>query len=130
MLGAGFYPITLAEMEEYSVEADQWLSEEEHESLKEFLAFHPESGELVAGTNAIRLLRWPPKRAPGGQSYRVVYFFWDLNMPLYLLAIYRKGERIDLSEGRRQQLANMIAELIAEHSSKLRANIIRHNNGG
>lgn len=127
MLGAGFYPITLVEMDEYSVEAEQWLNEDEHDRLKEFLAFHPEIGEVIAGTNAVRLLRWPIKRSLRGPNYRIMYFFWDLNMPLYLLAIYRKGERIDLSEGRRQQLADMVGELIAEHSKQLRANIIRHS---
>ena len=130
MLSAGIYPITLAEMQEYSVEADTWFEHDEHERLKEFLALHPESGDVIAGTNAVRILRWPLKRSRQKPTCRVMYFFWDLNMPLYLLALYRKGERVDLSEGRRQQLLQMVTELIAEHSSRLRANIIRHSNGG
>ncbi len=130
MLSAGVYPITIAEVEEYSVEADKWFHQDEHERLKEFLALHPESGDVIPGTNAVRILRWPIKRTRRRPTCRVMYFFWDLNMPLYLLALYKKGERVDLSEGRRRQLADMVTELIAEHSSRLRANIIRHSNGG
>lgn len=129
MLSAAFYPITIAEVEEYSVDADKWFSEDEHERLKEFLALHPESGDVIPGTCAVRILRWPLKRSKRRPPGRVMYLFWDLNMPLYLLALYRKGERVDLSEGRRRQLADMVNELIGEHSSKLRANIIRHSNG-
>ena len=68
MLSAGIYPITLAEMEEYSVEADKWFEQDEHERLKEFLALHPESGDVIAGTNAIRILRWPLKRTTRSSS--------------------------------------------------------------
>jgi len=129
MLGAGIYPITLAEMESYSIEADNWFKWEEHERLKEFLAMHPEFGDLVAGTCGIRILRWPLKRNRRPMC-RVMYFFRDLNMPLYLLALYRQGERIDLSARRKKELAQMVTELVEEHSVEWLAKIIRQKNGG
>ena len=61
MLGAGIYPITIVEMLNYTKEADEYLPTEEHDSLKTFLALHPESGDVIAGTNGVRLLRWPLK---------------------------------------------------------------------
>lgn len=129
MLGAGFYPITLAEMEAYSSEADKWFESEEHERLKEFLALHPEFGDLISGTGGVRILRWLLKRNRR-PAYRIIYFFRDLNMPLYLLALYRQGEQIDLSAARKRELAQLVTDLVAEHSIGWWAKIIRQNNGG
>jgi hypothetical protein len=128
MLGAGIYPITLVEMEVYSTEADQWFKEVEHERLKEFLALHPESGDCIPATGGVRILRWPLKFSSRGIS-RVVYFFRDLNMPLYLLALYRPGERIDLSTARKDELVQLVDELVTEYSQRWKQ-IIRQQNGG
>jgi hypothetical protein len=98
MLGAGFYPITIAELHSYSCDADRLFDRDEHEKLKEFLAFNPEGGDVIAGTGGVRLLRWPIKN-PGNDAKRIVYYFRDLNMPLYLLALYRRGETHQIGFG-------------------------------
>jgi hypothetical protein len=130
MLGAGIYPITLAEMESYSRDADEWFKYEEHERLKEFLALHPESGDVIPGLGGVRKLRWPIKnRSKNGGGVRIVYYFRDLNMPLYLLALYREGERIKLDARSRREVAKLIEGLVAQHG-KGWARIIRQDVGG
>lgn len=129
MLGAGIYPITLAEMEVYAVEADATFKSDEHERLKEFLALHPECGDVVPDTGGIRLLRWPVKNRRGVPRVRVFYFFRDLNMPLYLLALYRAGEKVDMGTEWKREMSKCIDTLIAEHS-KGWARIIRQELGG
>lgn len=113
MLGAGSYPITLAEMQTYSTDADKLLKEDDHERLKEFLALHPEGGDVIPLTGGVRQLDWPLK---GGVRYQVFYFFHDLNMPLYLLAIYRKSETVDLSQESRTMMEQLVNELVMQHS--------------
>ncbi len=61
MLGGGKYPITVAELRSYSEDADKLFSEEEHEQLKERLAFWPDSGDVILGTGGVRKLLWPHK---------------------------------------------------------------------
>jgi hypothetical protein len=39
MLGTGIYPITIAEMLNYTKDADQYFDVDEHEQLKEYLAW-------------------------------------------------------------------------------------------
>src|SRR5437588_459008 len=104
MLGATFYPITIAEMGTYAQDEDEWFKDEEHEQLKTFLALHPESGDVIPGTGGIRRLWWPLKNRRKSPGVRVVYFFRDLNMRLYMLALYRPGERIDLGTGWRKKM--------------------------
>jgi hypothetical protein len=129
MLGAGIYPITLAEMESYSRNADEFFENEEHERLKEFLALHPECGDVLPDTKGVRKLRWPIKSHTSDHSASVIYYFRDLNMPLYLLALYRKGERIPLNATVRKELATLVDRLVAQHSQGW-ARIIRQDQGG
>jgi hypothetical protein len=118
MLGAGVYPITLAEMPSYSEDADRAFKGEEHERLKEFLALHPESGDVIAGTGGVRLLRWPIKSPRHGPRVRIVYYFRDLNMPLQLLALYGQGERIPLSPQSRREIETLVEVLVDEYSKR------------
>jgi hypothetical protein len=128
MLGAGIYPITIAEMQNYTREADQYLDFEEHESLKTFLALHPESGDVLPGTGGVRVQQWPIKKQPGRQA-KIVYFFRDLNMPLYMLALYKKGERIPLDFDWKDEIKGLVDELVAQHSERW-ALVIRQQRGG
>jgi hypothetical protein len=89
MLGAGNYPITIAEMQNYTRDADDYFAREQHESLKDFLAFHPESGDVLLGTGGVRILRWPIKAHAKVAPARIIYYLRDLNIPLYMLALYR-----------------------------------------
>ena len=115
MLGAGIYPITLAEMPTYSQDADRLFDNDDHERLKEFLALHPESGDIIPGTGGVRKARWPIK---GAMRFRVIYYFRDLNMPLQLLAIYARGERIPLSPAQCREIESLVNDLVAQYSKR------------
>jgi hypothetical protein len=129
MLRAEVYPITVAELGSYSIDADEVFEVEEHERLKEFLALHPEHGDVLAGTDGVRRLRWPIKSQKGVPNMRIIYFFRDLNMPLYLLCLYRRGERIPLGGVWRAEIRILVRELIAQHSKGWARVIKRQDNG-
>jgi hypothetical protein len=122
-------PITIAEMGCYSKEADEVFDPEEHERLKEYLALHPESGDIIEGTGGVRKLHWPLKVRTKGKEFRIIYYFRDLNMPLYMLAIYASGERIPMDAAWKAEIRNCVNELIVEHGKRL-ARIIRQDIGG
>ena len=126
MLGAGNYPITIAEMPNYTKDADKYFDEQEHDALRSFLAFNPESGHVQEGTNGIRVLQWPAKRT--GRIARIVYYFRDLNMPLYILALYRRAN--PLSAEVRAELSEMVDELVAQHREEWQTIMLRQSQGG
>ena len=67
---------------------------------------------MLQGTAAIRRLRWA--QAAGGKSgsVRVVYYFHSELMPLYLLAVFGKNEKANLSKEERKALAKAVRELV------------------
>jgi len=128
MLGAGIYPITIAEMSNYTKDADRFFEIEEHERLKTFLAIHPESGDVLVGTGGVRVLPWPIK-GTAKTSPRVVYYFRDLNMPLYMIALYEPGERIPLDASSKNRINALVVELVAQHSEHWAAILLRQRSG-
>lgn len=122
MLGSGGrYPISVAEMRTYSNDADKLFEEEEHERLKERLAFSPDSGDIIVGTGGVRKLLWPYKDRRGrNRDALVIYFFRDLNMPLYLLALFADGD-CEFDDAWRQEVETLVNELVEEHGKQWRA---------
>ena len=46
---------------------------------------------------------------------RVIYYFRDLNMPLYLIAVYRKSEKDTLTQAEKATLRKLVEELVNAH---------------
>jgi hypothetical protein len=116
MLRAGNYPITIAEMKSYSDDADQVFSDDEHERLKEHLAFFPDAGDPIAGAGGVRQLLWPAHEHGTTGEMQIVYYFRDVNMPLFLLQLCPEGNHIDFDEEWRQEMASLVNELVREYS--------------
>ncbi len=43
---------------------------------------------------------------------RVIYYYHDTRMPLYLLTIFGKGEKDDLTKAERNELAKLVKALV------------------
>jgi len=103
---------TIAELPEYLRRSEHLLSEVERKELIDFLALNPNSGTLIKGTGGIRKLRW--SRGGKGKSggVRVVYFYFDKDMPLYLLTVFGKGEKENLSKSERNDLGKLVRLIV------------------
>ena len=101
-------PVTVAETPEYVRCADRLLSATERMEVVVFLAANPRAGDLIQGTGGVRKLRW--RRGGRGKSggVRVIYYFHSEVIPLYLLAVFGKNERADLSKAERNDLAKLV----------------------
>lgn len=104
--------ITIAETSEYVKRARKLLSENERTELISFLAAHPEAGDIMEGTGGVRKLRWAREGKGKSGGVRVIYFYYNEGMPLYLLTLYGKSEKGNLSAGERNDLAKLVNLLV------------------
>ena len=106
-------PYTAAELPTYIRLAEKLLSVEERQVLINYLAAHPKSGDVMEGTDGVRKLRW--RRGGQGKSggVRVIYYFHDDLMPLYLLTLFAKGDKVNLTKAERNELADLIDALVS-----------------
>jgi hypothetical protein len=112
------YPITVVELRSFRSDADRVFSDEEREALTDFLAANPSLGVIIPGTGGIRKLRWGAKGSGKRGGARVIYYFRDLNMPLFLLATYAKGEKVDLTSAEKRQMHKMVDLLIDQYRTQ------------
>lgn len=77
-----------------------------------YLATHPKAGDLIEGTGGIRKLRWGRSGQGKSGGVRVIYYFHSDAMPLYLLTLFAKNERANLSKAERNELAKLVDILV------------------
>jgi len=104
--------LTIAELPHYIRTAEKLLSEDERTELIHYLSAHPKSGDLLEGTGGVRKLRWGRGAQGKRGGVRVIYYFYDETVPLYLLTLFAKGDRANLSKAERNQMAGLAALLV------------------
>ena len=108
-------PVTVVEVEPFSTKAKRVWNEEEKLELVSFVAHDPEAGDVIPGTGGLRKLRWSRRGKGKRGGVRVVYFFHDLAMPVFLLTVYAKSERDDLSPREKNIMRKLVGELKAAY---------------
>ena len=118
MFNADQYWITIAEVKGFTQAADEVFTIEERDTLVEFLALYPLAGEVIPDTNGVRRIKWSATNQGGRGGANVVYFFRDLNTPVYLLALYRKGENMKLSNWEKREIRRLVKDIIDTYGIK------------
>jgi hypothetical protein len=94
--------------------ANVW-SVEEHSAFIDFIARNPEVGDLIPQTGGLRKIRWRRQGMGKRGGVRVIHFYYDSGIPLYLLMVYAKARREDLSPDERRNLQTLLADLKRAH---------------
>jgi hypothetical protein len=74
------------------------VTEAELDEIKSFLSLNPDAGDEMPGTGGARKLRFAGKGKGKSGGYRVITFYSGEDIPVFLLDIYSKGEKIDLTQ--------------------------------
>lgn len=93
------------------------VTEEEIDAIKAFLAYSPDAGDEMPGTGGARKLRFAARGKGKSGGYRVITFYSGETIPVFLLDIYAKGEKIDLSQSEKNELRKILADLAATYRS-------------
>lgn len=103
---------TVAETPEYLRRCEKPLTEGERRDVVDYLAAHSKGGDLMEGSGGVRKIRWA--RAGRGKSggVRITYYVHREAMPLYLLTVFAKNERANLSKAERNDMAEMVELLV------------------
>ena len=105
---------TIVELPAYISFAEKHLSIEERQAIIDYLAEHPKAGDVMQGTGGVRKLRWGKGSRGKRGGVRVIYYFHDERLPLYLLTLFAKNEQANLTARERNTLATLVNALIAK----------------
>ena len=104
---------TVVELPEFKKRAKAIMSELERESAIIFIAANPEAGVSLGG--GLRKVRIP--REGGGKSggYRTIYVFGGAHMPIFLITVFAKNEKANLSKTEQAAAVEMSRALVAKY---------------
>ena len=109
---------TIAELPEFIKRADALLSESERKGVIDHLSEHPKAGDVMEGTGGIRKLRWSKGNKGKSGGVRVIYYYHDERIPLFLLTIFGKNEKANLVKADRNTLSKLVKLLTTKALEK------------
>jgi hypothetical protein len=104
-------PVTVAATAVFMRQAGALWTEGERLEFVDFIARNPETGDLIPASGGVRKVRWGRHGSGKRGGVRIIYFYHDPAMPLFLLMIYAKAGRDDLSPDARRTVQALVARL-------------------
>ncbi len=95
----------------FSRRAKRLLSETEIARLEHSIAERPDAHPVIAGTGGIRKARWARPGMGKRGGVRVVYYFQTRPGIVYMLDIYAKNEKTDLTSADKRELRAIVSML-------------------
>lgn len=81
-----------------------------------YIAGNPKKGELIEGTGGARKIRWQTSRHAGKSGgMRVIYFYHDQTVPVFLFTAYAKNERANISAPDKKVLKMIIKQIVTAY---------------
>jgi len=87
------------------------MTDEERGRAVVEIAENPRAGDLVKDTDGCRKVRVAGRGKGKSGGYRVITYFGGDDIPVFLLTVFSKGERADLSQAERNGLAKLAKTL-------------------
>ena len=106
--------ITIIEFPSFLAQIGKSMTATERDEFIDFLAKHPEAGDEITGTGGVRKIRWAGKGKGKRGGVRVIYYFYKMSAPVFLLTVYGKGEKEDLTPEQEKQMSRLAKILKAE----------------
>lgn len=89
----------------------KYLDDAGYAALQAFLGFCPSSGQVIRGSGGIRKLRWKSRRGGKRGGSRVIYYWLAREDHIYLLTIYGKDIKSDLTAGELATWRRVVEEI-------------------
>jgi hypothetical protein len=94
---------------------DSGLSEDEVFDIVTQVSEDPSLGDLIPGTGGARKWRIPAKGKGKRGGGRVVSYYAADDVPVFLLSVFAKGDRIDLTQAERNELKSILADIAEDY---------------
>ncbi|HEV7876869.1 type II toxin-antitoxin system RelE/ParE family toxin [Bradyrhizobium sp.] len=98
-------PVSVIEVDGYRRRASQLLTAGQRDAVVDLIAYEPVCGEVIPGTGGLRKVRIGRDGVGKRGGARVVYYFYNEDFPIFLLALHAKNEKGDLTAAEKREFA-------------------------
>lgn len=89
------------------------MTQDERERVVLFLAENPDAGDVIKESGGCRKIRIAKEGRGKSSGYRVITWFGGRDVPVFLLSVFAKGQKANLSDKECNALAKLTATLRA-----------------
>ncbi len=111
-------PVSVTELAGYQRRADELLTDAEQDAVIDLVAYDPTRGVLIPGTGGLRKVRVARGGSGKRGGARVIYYFYNEDIPVLLMAIFAKNEKADLSQREKKASMRYAEEFVAQWRKK------------
>ena len=105
-------PMTVVETPFFVRKAAGLLAEEERLQLIAFVGANPEAGDIIPESGGVRKVRWAAKGKGKRGGIRAVYYFHSEAFPIFLLTVYSKNQKANLTKAERNEIKMLVPSLV------------------
>jgi hypothetical protein len=98
------------------------ISEEDRLRIVTTIAENPRVGDLIPGTGGARKLRIAKAGRGKRAGYRIITYYAAEDVPVFLLDIFAKGEKVDLSQAERNELRKALSTIADDYRRSVHQN--------
>ena len=106
---------TVVETLEFLRQVRGLLKDDEKHDLISYVAANTDAGDVISGTGGARKLRWAAGDKGKSGGVRVITFYSGPPIPVFLLAVFAKKVRINLSQAERNDLRKVLKQTATEY---------------
>ena len=92
------------------------IDDAERAELVSTIASHPTAGEIMVGTGGLRKFRHARPGVGKSGGYRVCTYYYSDNYPVFLITVFAKNQKANLTEAERNSVAAFLRELIVQYA--------------
>lgn len=90
--------ITVVETASFIADAKDCMTNDERTEAINMIAANPECGDVIPGGGGIRKVRFAIGGRGKSGGVRIIYYFHNERVPVFLLAVFAKNERVNLTK--------------------------------
>lgn len=97
------------------------VSDDERRGIIDTLAANPSAGDPMVGTGGARKVRYAREGTGKSGGYRVITYFAAADVPVFLLDIFGKGDKANLTKAERNELAKVLPQIAPAYRASTKA---------
>lgn len=110
---------TVVQMSAFKKNAENLeLNETEIMEIVDYFMQNPIAGTVIKDTGGARKIRFAFKGKGKSGGARIISFYSGENIPVFLLNIYAKNEKINISKSEARELKSILSEITNTFSKK------------
>ena len=91
------------------------LTDKDRQDICNYISANPGAGVLMQGTGGARKVRFAGRGKGKSGGFRVITYYAAEDVPVFLLDLFAKGDKVNLTKAERNELREVLSTLVQDY---------------